>query len=268
MPLSRARFMVKLGLLFFLAGAAVVAFTVLTGPADLPVRGELTVFGAFVVAGSGLLVAWVGWRTLRLASPRNTIARWTVPPDQWARYVAACEMRLAMPGALPTAVPLDLQVGPEGVEVLALKRGFRVGDSFHEIGTLGAELLDMRVVSSPAHMFEFNMTYATGKTSSVRLGVRIPIAEDALTVANGVEDYWIKREPLQVLSIDALRSRERWGWTLSIAGLVLFLGIIALFVKINPPGWAALGPIGALGLAGYGFARGLKARTIRLRKSS
>jgi hypothetical protein len=266
MNLSRARRFVYFGLSLCLAGAAVIAWTVRShGGADLPVPAELTVFGAFVVAGSGLLVAYVGWNTLRLGSARQAIARWVVSDAEWQRYVAACRMRETMPGAFPGAVPLDLPVPPEGIEVMALRRGFRIGESFHEIGTLGAEVLDIRVVDAPAPMFEFNVVYATGKTSSVRRGVRIPTAGADVLVSQ-VEDYWIAREPLQVMTVDQLRRRERAGWTLAVLGFVAFLGVIALFVGINPPGWAAVAPIGTLGLAGYGFARGLRARSVRWRK--
>ena len=269
MPLSRARRFVQFGLALFLIGAAVIAWTVHRhAGADLPIPAELTVFGASIFGGIGLLLAYVGWNTLRLGSAAQAIARWVVTTAEWQRYVAACRMRATMPGALPGAVPLDLPVPPQGLEVMALRRGFRVGESFHEIGTLGAEVLDVRVVDSPAAMFEFNMIYSTGKTSSVQLGVRIPIAAGAETLANQVEEYWIAREPLLVMTVDQLRARERAGWTLALLGLAAFLGVIALFVVINPPGWAAIGPIGALGLTGYGFFRALRARTVRWRKQS
>lgn len=266
MNLSSARLFAYSGLALFLAGAAVIAWTLRThAGADLPIPAELTVAGAFVAGGSGLLVAWVGWRTLRLGSEAQAIARWIVLDAEWQRYTAACRMRETMPGALPGTVPLDLPVPPQGIEVMALRRGFRVGESFHEIGGLSAEVLDVRVVDSPAPMFEFNVVYATGRTSSVRRAVRIPTAgADAL--ANQVEDYWIAREPLLVMTADQLRRRERAGWTLALLGFVAFLGVIALFVVVNPPGWAAIGPIGTLGLAGYGFLRAFRARTVRWRK--
>jgi hypothetical protein len=265
--LSRARRFVRFGLAVAIAGAAVAAWTVRRhAGADLPVPAELTVFGAFVVGGSGLLVAWVGFRALRLGGAGQAIARWIVSADEWERYAAACRMRETMPGALPGAVPLDLAVPPQGLEVLALRRGFRVGESFHEIGTLGAEILDVRVVDAPAALFEFNVLYATGKTSSVRHGVRIPIGAGAETLARQVEEYWVAREPLLVMTIEQLRARERAGWTLTGVGLAAFLGVIALFVAISPPGWAALGPIGALALAGTGFFRAVRARTVRWRR--
>lgn len=267
MTLSSAKRFVQFGLGLLLVGAAVIAWTVRRyAGADLPIPAELTVFGASIVGGLGLLVGYTGWRTLRLGSTAQAFARWVVTDVEWQRYVAACRMRETMPGALPGAVPLDMAVPPQGIEVLTLRHGFRVGESFHEIGTLGAEVLDVRVVDSPAAMFEFNMIYSTGKTSSVRLGVRIPIAAGADALANQVEDYWIAREPLLGMTIDQLRRRERAGWMLAVFGLAAFLGVIALFVVINPPGWAAVGPIGTLGLAGYGFFRALRARTVRWRK--
>lgn len=269
MPLSRARLMVRFGLALLALGAAVIAYLVLSaGPGGPSTSAQVGVFVTLVIGGSGLLVALVGWRTLRLASPANAFARWTVPPAEWERYVAACRHRVTMPGALPNAVSLDGPVGTGGVEVLALKRGFRVEDAFHEIGGLGAEVLDIRVVDSPVDMFEFNVRYATGKTSSVALGVRIPLAKDAKGLGKAVEDYWIKREPLQTMSVEQLRSRERSGWVMALTGLVGFVGLIALFTTSNPPGWAAIGPIGALGLLGYGFIRGYRARMLRWRRTT
>ena len=194
MLLSRARLMVRLGLALLLLGAAVIAFTLITSQSDdLPVRGELTLFIAFVGAGVGLLVAWIGWRTLRLASDASIIACWTVSPDEWQRYVAACTMRVTMPGTFPNSVSLDQPVPASGVEVLALKHGFRVGDAFHELGSLNAEILDMRVVDAPADMFEFNVRYTMGRHRTVSLGVRIPIASSTKQLANQVEDYWTGR---------------------------------------------------------------------------
>lgn len=269
MTLSRARRLVRLGLGLLLVAIAVVAWTLRRyGGADLPVPAAVVVFAAFPVGVWGLLVAYAGWRTLRLGDAGQAIARWVVPEHEWQRYVAACRMRETMPGALPGAVPLDLAVPPQGIEVLALRRGFRVGESFHEVGALGAEVLDVRVVDSPAAMFEFDVLYATGKTSSVQRGVRIPIAAGAEALARQVEDHWIAREPLQTLSVEALRARERGGWTLAVIGFAAFLGVIALFVVVEPPGWAAIGPLGTLAIAGYGFVRGVRARAVRWRKEA
>jgi len=110
--------------------------------------------------------------------------------------------------------------------------------------------------------------YSTGKSSSVQQGVRIPIGAGADAQARLVEDYWIAREPLLTMTVDQLRSRERTGWVLTIVGLLAFLGVIGLFLVIQPPGWGAVGPLGALALTFVGFARALRARTVRSRKES
>jgi hypothetical protein len=267
MPLSRARFLLRLGLALLALGAATIAIAILTSPtSDLPTNRELTVFVAFVVAGTGLFLAYIGHRILRLASPANTIARWTVPPDEWQRYVAACRMRITMPGTLPNAVSLDQSVPAAGIEVFALKRGFRVGDAFHELGSLNSTILDMRVVDSPADMFEFNVTYTAGRYRTVQQGVRIPIASSAKPLANTVEDYWVAKDPLQTMSVEELRARARFGWTLAILGLLVFFGTIVLYVMLNPPGWAAIAPISTFGVATYGFGQWIRARNLVLRK--
>jgi hypothetical protein len=267
MPLSLARRIVKTGLALLLLGVATVAGIALgTDPLTRSATVEVMRFTGFVAAGVGLLLVWIGWRALRLARPANTIARWIVPHDQWQRYVAACRMREAMPGALPGVVPLDLPVPAAGIEVLALKRGFRVGDSFHEMGTIGCEVMDMRVVDSPAHLFEFNMRYSTGRYSSVTQGVRIPIALDAQALANQVEDYWVKREPLQTMSVEQLRARGRKAAWMAWSGLAALLASIAMFASVNPPGWMAVLPIGSGCAAGVGFARWLNARNVRWRR--
>ncbi len=261
MPLARARRFVQVGLLLAVLGVAAITTAGISGVTGA--TRDITILIGFIAAGTGLLLVYVGWRTLRLASDDNVIARWTVTPDEWERHVAACRMREEMPGALPGTVPLDLDIGSAGIEVVALRRGFRVGDTFHEIGTLGAEVLDMRVVDSPVRLFEFNLIIATGRTSSIRRGVRIPVAADAAELADRVEDHWIRSQPLQTMSIDQLQARERSGWMLALAGLIAFLGVITIFVLINPPGWAAAAPIGTLALTMYGSARGLRARSVR-----
>lgn len=267
MPLALARRLVKIGLALLLLGVTTGAGISLgTESLTRSVTVEVMRLIGFVAAGVGLLLVWIGWRTLRLARPANTIARWIIPPDQWQLYVAACRMREAMPGTLRGAVPLDLPVPATGIEVLALKRGFRVGDSFHELGTIGSEMMDMRVVDSPAHLFEFNMRYSTGRYSSVAQGVRIPIAVDAQELANQVEDYWVKREPLQTMSIDQLRARGRNAAWMAWFGLVAFLASIAILGSVNPPGWMAVLPIGSGCVAGVGFARWLNARNVRWRR--
>ena len=271
MTLARARGFLWIGLGLIASGALLLAWVLQRhAGADLPMDAELVAFAASIVLGAGLIVAWIGGRTLRLAAASQAIASWRVPEAEWQRYVAACRMREGMPGALQGAVPLDLAMSTDGrapgIEVLALRHGFRVGDSFHEVGTLGADVLDMRVVDAPAPMFEFNMRYAAGDTSSVRLGVRIPIAAGAQALVKQVEDHWIAREPLQVMTREQLRARERSGWVLVLLGVAALLGVVALFVAISPPGWAAIAPIGSLALAGVGFFRAIGARSVRWRK--
>jgi hypothetical protein len=269
MPLARARLLLRIGLIMLGLGAATIAITFLTSPTDdLPESRELTAFVAFVIGGIGLFLAYIGHRTLRLASPANRIAKWTVPPDEWQRYVAACTMRVTMPGTFPNIVSLDQPVPAGGIEVLALKRGFRVGDAFHELGSLNAEILDMRVVDSPADMFEFNVTYTVGRYSTVQHGVRIPIASNAKQLANEVEDYWVKKEPLQTMPVEELRARARSHALLALAGLLAFLGTITMFVYINPPGWAAIAPISTFGVGVYGFAQWIKTRNRLWRMNS
>lgn len=263
MHLTHARRMAHLGgLLAALATLVVSGVFVWHAGGPLPMSGELMIFVAFVLGGSGLLVAWVGWRALRLASPKLAIASWRVSELDWQRYREACRMRENMPGALPGSVPLDLAIPAQGLEVIAVPKGFRVGDTFHELGTLGAELLDARVVDSPVHMLEFNVVYATGKTSSVRRGVRIPMAGGETWIKQ-VEDHWVVREPLLSLDTTQLLLRERTGFRMAVGGLVLFFVVIGVFVFTDPPGWAALGPIAAFALACFGFFRGMRARFVR-----
>lgn len=83
MPLSLARRLVKIGLALLLLGVATAAGIFLgTESATRSATVEVMRFIGFVVAGVGLLLAWIGWRALRLARPANTIARWIIPPDQ------------------------------------------------------------------------------------------------------------------------------------------------------------------------------------------
>ena len=176
-------------------------------------------------------------------------------------------MRERMAGALPGSVALDLQSPLEGIEVIALPDGFSVGDAFHELGTLGAEILDARVVDSPVAMFEFNVIYATGRTSSVRRGVRIPLAGGETWIKR-IEDHWLAREPLLKLGTQDLLLRERAGFRLAMGGLALLVIIIAIFAYVQLPAWAALSLLSALALTCVGFFRGLRARFVRERRGA
>lgn len=262
MPLSRARSLFRLGLMLL---SVAVAYIILQ-PVVAVRAGDLWSFIAYVAAGIGLFVAYIGWRAMRLASEANIIARWLVSPEEWQRYVAACRMRVTMPGALPGAVPLDIVVPDNGIEVQALKRGFRVGDSFHEIGGIGAEVIDMRVIDSPVDLFEFNVRYQVARYSSVAQGVRIPIAADAKTMANTVEDYWAANQPLQLMSVEQLRARVRSGWKMALAGLAAFIGFMMMFAFLNPPAWMAIAPVASMGVAIYGFAKGVQANNVLMAK--
>ena len=233
-------------------------FEALADEAELP---------TFVMLRRLLLVAWIGWRTLRLSNPDRAIARWRVGEVDWRRYQEACRMRERMAGALPGSVALDLQIPLEGIEVIALPDGFSVGDAFHELGTLGAEILDARVVDSPVAMFEFNVIYATGRTSSVRRGVRIPLAGGETWIKR-IEDHWLAREPLLKLGTQDLLLRERAGFRLAMGGLALLVVIIAIFAYVQLPAWAALSPLSALALTCVGFFRGLRARFVRERRGA
>lgn len=267
MTLTTARRFLQFGLGLFVIGALVIAWVNHQhAGADLPVSAELTVFGAFIAAGTSLAVAWVGWSTLRLGAASQAIAQWRVTADAWQAYVAACRMRETMPGALRGAVPLDLPVPPDGIDVLALRRGFRVGDSFHEMGTLSADVFDMRVVDAPAAMFEFNVVYAAGKYSSVSRAVRIPLAADAQAAAHQVEGFWVAREPMLSMTREVLQVRERAGWWMVAGGFGAFAGALVLFAVINPPGWAAIVPVSALGVLLLGIMRAVRARNVRRRR--
>lgn len=111
MKLAEARFMTRLGAALACSGGLTIAGVLAWHQGSkLTIPAELAVFVAFVVGGSGLLVAWIGWRTLRLSNPDRAIARWRVGEVDWRRYQEACRMRERMAGALPGSVALDLQI--------------------------------------------------------------------------------------------------------------------------------------------------------------
>ncbi|MHB1329355.1 MAG: hypothetical protein ACYC2K_14250 [Gemmatimonadales bacterium] len=168
MPLASARRLMVVGCVLVLLGGAGLLVTTQMGLDALGRLGGGTVFGV------GLLLIWIGWRTLRVAG-RGEFARWVVPAAEWQRYVEACRLRETMPGTYPGSIPLDQQVPAEGVTIVAVRRGFRIGEGFYELGTVGAEIMDMRRVSAPAHLFEFNVSYTVSRYRTVQSAVRVPI---------------------------------------------------------------------------------------------
>lgn len=266
MPLATARRLISVGFALVLLGGLGLLLTVLyvDGPTQMGLDA-LGRFGGMTVLAVGLLLVWIGWRTLRAAA-RGEFARWVVPVGEWQRFIEACRLRETMPGTFPGAVPIDQEVPAQGMTVVAVRRGFRIGEGFYELGTLGAEVLDMRRVGAPVHLFEFNVAYSVNRYQTLRQAVRVPISSDATALADRVEDYWAADQPLLSMSDDALRSRRNRAFALSLVWLFVFLAVVVAMTLNNPPGWMAIFPIVTLGLGFFFFFRGVRVRSIEFRR--
>lgn len=186
MSLALARRFVQFGPIVAAIGALVyLALMFRTG--DTPVIVNVI---AMILFAGGLIAAWLGRRILRLTAPENVIARWVVSHDEWRRYVATCREREALPDALPGAVTLDREIPSSGAEILALRRGFVIFETFLEAGTSGARVMATRVVEGPVHLFELDIDYSSDDTH-VQRTIRIPVPRHALERAAEVERHWM-----------------------------------------------------------------------------
>ncbi len=123
------------------------------------------------------------------------IARWTVPPDQFARFRES-DRRLSEHSHRNDYVP-PRQVSPEGVEVIFGSDGVLIGDSFFPLSTSGtSRIIGAGVRSGDPAMIEFhrvlsrisNLHAITVTKSFGKL--RLPIANDHAVEGSRVAQHF------------------------------------------------------------------------------
>lgn len=174
---------------------------VLLGVADMRATGRsgspLLLLGLFPALLSPIaLVRYVSVaRILRdMQSGRTAIARWTVPAEQFRRFVEE-DSRIAERGIAtnfyqpPNAIPDD------GVEVTFSDDGVLIGDGYFPLSTThGRRVLSVQFVASNPPCIEFGTTLSTlARTSSATIAttrtaetLRVPVATDARREAGEV----------------------------------------------------------------------------------
>ncbi len=188
MPLWLARRLAQYGPIVAAIGALLAIALKFIGDDNTIIS---TFVGTFLIVG-GLLGAWMGRKVVSMTAPENVIARWQVSHDEWRRYVAICQEREAMPDARIGAIPIKHDIPSSGTEILALKDGFLVLDSFYQAGDSSAPLDALRVIPGSINLFELDIDYSRSDTA-VSTTIRIPVPQHALEQAASIEKYWQAR---------------------------------------------------------------------------
>lgn len=184
MSLATAALLARLGPIASGIGALLLLFALIGGNG----LSGLSMVGGAVFLG-GLIFLYMGRRILRLASPENILTRWNLTADQWRQYVAVAREREELRGALAGHIAIDSETPSGGIEVIALKQGFMVGEHFYEAGTSGARIKAIRVVDGALPLFELDVEISSDETW-VRRTMRIPVPRTALEQASKVERHW------------------------------------------------------------------------------
>lgn len=129
-----------------------------------------------------------------LQTGRTAIARWTVPPEQFSRFVEQ-DQRLADRKFTTNYYKPPNAVSPDGVEVVFSDDGVLIGDGYFPLSaTRGRRVLSVQYVDSDPPCIEFGTTLNTlARTSSATIAtarsaetLRVPVAADARREAGNV----------------------------------------------------------------------------------
>lgn len=123
----------------------------------------------------------------RLRGGEGVLARWTLTPAEWDRFVTAERNRSGRTGAPTNLVSADRRVPPGGLEVIIGVDAIIVGDEYHRLHALG------RLgpggpswVSTPVPVLEYHLVDTDSTDAFVDRVIRVPVAPSSVTAARAL----------------------------------------------------------------------------------
>ena len=170
----------------------------------------------------------------KLIAGRDVIARWHVSAADWERF-RAFDAGRALAG-LPSEVRFAEQSPVNGTEIIVGKRSVLVGGSYHPLRRWALpelERVDWLANPSGPSVLEFTVLYG-GRSGVTRLGIRLPVPDEAEADARRVYDhYTITVPPPRPAPIARLTPRQ--------AGLSLAIGTPASLAAFAAGWWLKSG---------------------------
>lgn len=129
-----------------------------------------------------------------LRSGRDAVARWTVPADQFNRFREG-EARIPERSVMVNFYKPPHSIPHEGVEVVFSDAGVLIGDGYFPLSAKrGRRVEGVRHADSDPPSIEFSLAWtgkvstssATVETVRVTHALRVPVASDAIRLANEV----------------------------------------------------------------------------------
>jgi hypothetical protein len=131
----------------------------------------------------------------KLIAGRDVIARWQVSAADWERF-RAFDAGRALAG-LPSEVRFSEQSPAHGAEIIVGKRSVLVGGSYHPLRRWALpelERVDWLANPSGPSVLEFTVLYG-GRSGVTRLGIRLPVPDEAEANARRVYDHYAVAVP-------------------------------------------------------------------------
>lgn len=153
----------------------------------------------------------------RLQRGEGVLARWTVTPEQWARFGANSREWDTRPGIGANTVDLAQAAEAGGITITVSDNALLVGRDFYSL----ERSTKVRVYD---HWMEFN-TYnpGTAKTSGRHLIQRVPVAPGAEAAAQRIAQHYT-----QAYAAAAAAPFSRLKAILLVCGLILLLALVPL----------------------------------------
>ena len=155
----------------------------------------------------------------RLQRGEGVLARWTVAPEQWARFGANSREWDTRPGVGANTVDLAQAAEAGGIGITVSDNALLVGRDFYSL----EKSTKVRVYD---HWMEFN-TYnpGTAKTSGRHLIQRVPVAPGAEASAQRIAQHYT-----QAYAAAAAAPFSRLKFVLVVGGLTLLPALAAFLV--------------------------------------
>lgn len=125
----------------------------------------------------------------RLASGEETIASWSVTPEEWRAFVALNAEWHKQEGVTPNSLDLKQPAPPEGLAITASPHSVRVGADFHDLHQLATSYHSVRWLHTQPPAIELMGRFQT-KGSAIPVALRIPVSAAAQKAAVDLHGAW------------------------------------------------------------------------------
>ena len=145
-------------------------------------QGAVLVFFACFAAYGVIALPFV-WRSIRkfdrIRRGERALARWTVPVDEWAAFLAHERAGWGNPAVLSNLVDVEMRVPRGGVEIVIAPDAVVVGSELHRLQAMTVQACRGPWFSANPLKLEYQITQIDATDQYVDRAIRFPVAAGA-----------------------------------------------------------------------------------------